>query len=246
MNSYQAGREAGVLYVKDSIIMNMVYVRGQPEEVAGSSYDLYKFQMVVSVAHEIVHFLTGFLTGTMRPHTPPGVTAEPYGNKPKSGEAGRYWENDFLGGFLEMWSLPDDPLGARQPGVPMLFLSGKADQMTGLEVSMSYIDDFLNQRFSFPIRTSTRARPITKNQLKRSGRLETSVLRAGPAFRAAGRVDSPGPGQLGEGSDPRFRRIVNDPVYGSRGSGSGSSGYSGSAYGGSGNGGRVYSRSPYR
>ncbi|KAK3290965.1 uncharacterized protein B0H64DRAFT_436349 [Chaetomium fimeti] len=150
MNAYQAGHDAGVLWVKDSIISNMVYVRQQPRDIAGDSYILYKFQMVISVAHEIVHFLTGFLTGTMRPHTPPRVTAKPYGNPygdtTRSGEAGRYWEHDFLGGFLEMWSLPDDPLDVRQPGVPFLFLSGKLGEATGREISMAYIDEFLNKR----------------------------------------------------------------------------------------------------
>jgi hypothetical protein len=61
---------------------------------------LFKFQMVISVAHEILHFLTGFLTGNLKPSTPKGVTAEPYG-QPRVGEAGRYWESKLLGGFVE-------------------------------------------------------------------------------------------------------------------------------------------------
>jgi hypothetical protein len=36
-----------------------------------STYNLFKFQMAITTAHEIVHFLTGFLTGNKLPLTTP-------------------------------------------------------------------------------------------------------------------------------------------------------------------------------
>ncbi|KAH6649498.1 hypothetical protein F5144DRAFT_479665 [Chaetomium tenue] len=241
MEDYQAGGDAGHLEIRDSIISNMVYARQQTPDVAGDSYSHYKFQMVVSVAHEIVHFLTGFITGTAVPHTPPGVIAQPFPVSQNNGEAGRYWERELLGGFLEMWSVPDDPLELRQPGEPFLFLSGPLQDSTGMEVSLSYIHEFLEGRFSFPIRTTRTARPIKRSQLKRAGRLETSTIRGGPKFRKVGRVDSPAPRGPEDGPELRFRSLPAAPVSGYSGSGGGYSGsrggYSGSASGYSSSGG---------
>ncbi|KAK4235063.1 hypothetical protein C8A03DRAFT_18136, partial [Achaetomium macrosporum] len=102
-------------------------------------------QMTVSVAHEIVHFLTGFLTGTEEPHAPPEVTAAPYDDQRNNkGEWGRYWESILLSGFLEFWSSSSDPLGVRQAGVPYLFSVGSMATATGQQVSMSYVQQFLN------------------------------------------------------------------------------------------------------
>lgn len=145
MSEYDAGH-AGVLFLSETIISNMTYVRQQPPEIARSSYDLFKFQMAISVAHEIVHFLTGFITGTTSPDTPPAVTAEPYDNRDDVGEAGRYWESIFLGGFVEFWSSKSDPLDFRQPGQPYLFSVGSMENATGQLVSMSYVQEFLNER----------------------------------------------------------------------------------------------------
>ena len=135
--------DAGVLFLSEGIIDNMIYARQQNQRTAESTYPLFKFQMVISVAHEIVHFLTGFITGTATPDTPPGVTARPYG-RDDVGEAGRWWEDALLGGFVEFWSYPSDPLGSRQAGLPYLFVSGSRSDAAGQRVSMSYIQEFLD------------------------------------------------------------------------------------------------------
>jgi hypothetical protein len=143
MNQYIAG-EAGVLWMSEAILSNMTYLY-ENRTIPGNrySYKLFKFQMVISVAHEIMHFLTGFLTGSVKPSTPKGVTAQPYGTS-RIGEAGRYWESMLLGGFVEFWSEPDHPLGRRQPGVPYLFKSGSRSNGTGQQVSRTYIEEFID------------------------------------------------------------------------------------------------------
>ncbi|EWG39681.1 hypothetical protein FVEG_02416 [Fusarium verticillioides 7600] len=90
---------AGRVFLSKVIIDNMVYAR-EKHEIAGNTYNLFKFQMGVSVAHEIIHLLTGFLTEESRPDTPLGVTMDPFGSR-DTGEAGRYWEGILLGGTVE-------------------------------------------------------------------------------------------------------------------------------------------------
>ncbi len=168
MRMYVAA-DAGTLYLNHDIIANMGHAmdqrqareererqnsrtrsgakgkkaNDQPQEP--DEYQLFKFQMVISVAHELVHFLTGFLTGTAKPNTPLAVTAEPYSTK--DGEAGRFWEAQFLGGFVEYWapelSEGDSPDTLRHPGRPYLFDEGSVSTALGYEVSSSYILDFL-------------------------------------------------------------------------------------------------------
>jgi hypothetical protein len=145
MMQYDAGA-AGVLFLSEAIISNMSHARQQNPTIAQFSYQLFKFQMAISVAHEIVHFLTGFITGTMQPDTPPRVTAEPYNDRADVGESGRYWESIILGGFVEFWSSPTDRLGVRQAGVPYLFIRGNQQTSTGQKISVSYIEDFLDER----------------------------------------------------------------------------------------------------
>ena len=131
--AHYVASDAGIPDVSTGIIDNMVntlsqrstQLRSANRRTAVDVYDLFKFQMVISVAHEIVHFLTGFLTGTIEPHTPPGVNAAPYDQTTDgTGEAGRHWESQLLGGFVECWSELDHPLDLRQSGVPYLFASG--------------------------------------------------------------------------------------------------------------------------
>jgi hypothetical protein len=146
MGRYDAGPAAGILFLSEPIISNMLYVVQEAEGTDSNSYKLFKFQMTISVAHEIVHFLTGFITGTQVPDTPPRVTAPPYDNRTDMGEAGRFWESRLLGGFVEFWFSPSDPLGVRQPGRPYLFNAGSLPTATGQPVSMGYVEELLNAR----------------------------------------------------------------------------------------------------
>jgi hypothetical protein len=237
MMQYDAGA-AGVLFLSEAIISNMSHARQQDPTTAQFSYQLFKFQMAISVAHEIVHFLTGFITGTMVPDTPPRVTAEPYNDRADVGEAGRYWESIILGGFVEFWSSTTDRLGVRQAGMPYLFNTGNQQTSTSQKVSMAYIEDFLDGRtysrflaslasshrtwtdssprpseFTFPIRVSSQTdnTPMTRRALERTGSQETTKLRLTRPFRTADRVDSPPPGHTSTGA--RFRSINLGPEY---------------------------------
>lgn len=140
MREYDAGL-AGNLYLSRVLIDNMVYAR-QNYNVAGDSYSMFKFQMGISIAHEIVHLLTGFVSGTPRPDTPPSITLDPYGTR-RRGEAGRLWESVLLGGVVEFWSSNDDPLGVRQAGMPFLFADGRRNT-DGYQVSLNYINEIIN------------------------------------------------------------------------------------------------------
>ena len=141
MEQYDASK-AGDFFLSEPIINNMAWVRTQPPADAGDAYNIFKFQMAISVAHEIVHLLVGFLTGKATPDTPTVVTGPGYG-EPRRGESGRYWEHKFLGGYLECWSVDSHALDRRQPGLPYLFKAGPRATSKGQRVSATYIAEFL-------------------------------------------------------------------------------------------------------
>ncbi|KAK4099870.1 hypothetical protein N658DRAFT_539110 [Parathielavia hyrcaniae] len=210
-------RTAGHLEVSQAIISNMTYVRQHPEDAA-DAYDLFKFQMAITVAHEIVHMLTGFITGTSLPDTPPNVNVKPYikkYGKGVQGEAGRYWESIILGGFVEFWSVPNHPLGMQQAGEPYLFLPGEKETAQGREVSRTYIKIFLREDFTSPIRPSSQSIKITRKCLeKEQKRKETSYLRSSAASRQAEGANSPPAAHPSAELTARFRRINLDADYG--------------------------------
>jgi hypothetical protein len=135
-------RLAGTLFLSKVLIDNMVYAHERPAH--RDAYEFFKFQMGVSVAHVIVHFLTGFLTGKVRLNTPPPVTLEPWGEGEEEGEAGRYWEHILFGGVLEFWSTKGHPLKNRQSGTPYVFDNGNRDAR-GWLVDLEYIKKFNEQ-----------------------------------------------------------------------------------------------------
>ncbi|KAL9567130.1 hypothetical protein ACKAV7_008899 [Fusarium commune] len=132
---------AGRVFLSKVIVDNMVYAL-EKHEIAGNTYNLFKFQMGISVAHEIIHLLTGFLTGESRPDTPPDVTMVPFGFR-DTGEAGRYWEGILLGGTVECWTNRGDIMGVRQSGAPYLFETGHPNS-NGWRISSTYIESFIN------------------------------------------------------------------------------------------------------
>jgi hypothetical protein len=129
-----------------ALIDNLLYAR---ELTNSRDYQVFKFQLSMTIAHEIVHFLTGTLINvSQRQVTPPAVTSSAYGHR-RGGEAGRYWEANFLGGFVEFWSSPRSQRPhSREAGEAILF-SPSPDKLTrpkkGRSVSMSYIEEF-NQK----------------------------------------------------------------------------------------------------
>ncbi|XXG99471.1 hypothetical protein Hte_005810 [Hypoxylon texense] len=176
----------------------MAHVLHQPPDVAGNNYDRFKFQMVITVAHEIVHLLTGFLTGTARPLTPPGVSLR------TAGESGRYWESILLGGVVEIFEDGSDPLRERQAGLPYLIEDSENSAPAQL-VSTTYITNFLNGHFSFPIRTSSSAAPTTRRGLSQISPEMTRVRER--SRRRAPEYASPAPEGPGGSTGVSYRRL---------------------------------------
>lgn len=136
------------------IIDNMIFARQAPKDEAGDTYGLLKFQMIITIAHEICHFLTGYLTGSDRPLTPPTVNLAGYGF-PRSGEAGRYLEASLFGGVVEFYDDKEDPMGRRQAGVPYLINDGTGNSRA-IEISRNYIFEFINgSKYILDIRFSS-------------------------------------------------------------------------------------------
>ncbi|KAI1208355.1 uncharacterized protein F4807DRAFT_148849 [Annulohypoxylon truncatum] len=186
-------KEAGFFEFQIMIINNMIHARRLEPNVARLNYSRFKFQMVISVAHEMVHLLVGYLTGSHSPPTPPGVTLTPFGNT-VSGESGRYWESILLGGVVEFYQDRNDPLEARQAGVPWLIQDGR-NNVSARMVSMDYINRFLNGNFLFPVRTSSSVPETDRNGL-RGISPEMADVRA----RAARRRNNPADASLQVGS----------------------------------------------
>lgn len=97
-------------------------------------YERWVFRMALSVAHELTHFFTGYITGDGRPITPNNVSVPGW----PGGEAGRAWEIATFGGIVEFWSERTDP---SQPGEPIIFEDFRRDT-PGYCVSNSYVEKF--------------------------------------------------------------------------------------------------------
>lgn len=59
----------------------------------------------ITFAHELVHVYTLFLRRERSQHTPPHLTYGGYGDK-AAGEAGRFWEFNVFGGYVDMRAGP--------------------------------------------------------------------------------------------------------------------------------------------
>ncbi|KAK4204303.1 hypothetical protein QBC40DRAFT_261780 [Triangularia verruculosa] len=190
-------KAAGPLYLHRYIINNMIACLSQPDK-ARDNYKVFKFQMAITVAHEIVHFLTGLLIDPVprRQYTPPRVTLEIYGNRAK-GESGRFFEKMLLGGVVECYEDETDRMGDQQAGVPWIFPDSKKSSL-GFRVSMTYIDRFVNKEFSFPIQTSANYRPIKRSDLRDRSR-EMTFVREEEAYAETASLTS--------SQDSRYRRL---------------------------------------
>ncbi|KAK4198319.1 hypothetical protein QBC40DRAFT_284039 [Triangularia verruculosa] len=58
-------------------------------------------RLSITMAHELVHVFTLYLRRAKDKHTPPHTTYADKGTT-RTGEAGRYWEGHFLGGWVDM------------------------------------------------------------------------------------------------------------------------------------------------
>ncbi|WAO86976.1 Hypothetical protein NCS54_00426800 [Fusarium falciforme] len=196
MADYEAG-PVGNLSLNRVLVENMIHAHQRPPPEA---YARFKFQLSISIAHEVVHFLTGFLLGSPRSNTPRGVTLQGWGNM-RTGEAGRYWEAALLGGVVEFRSDRNDTLGVRQAGTPYLFPNGRHDT-PGRRISLSYITEFVDGVFSFPVRVVDGDAEATRRDLN-SNSVDTTDLRSGHRRRGLEPTESPPPGH--PSSQMRYR-----------------------------------------
>ncbi|KAK4645122.1 hypothetical protein QC761_0059770 [Podospora bellae-mahoneyi] len=185
-------KAAGPLYLHRHIINNMIACLRKPDE-ARENYKVFKFQMAITVAHEIVHFLTGLLIDPIprRQYTPPRVTLEIYGDRAK-GEAGRFFEKMLLGGVLECYEDPTDRLGDQQAGEPWVFPDSK-NSSVGHRVSMAYIHRFINKGLLCP--------PTAHPGLSARSRFVQRF--SGPAPSSGTRSSPSGAGQVNRAPAPR-------------------------------------------
>lgn len=139
-------KDCGWMLVNKTIINNMILCRQRSD--SGTNFDLFKYQMGISIAHEIVHFLVGFLigerSGQQGQQTPPKVVLQPYGTT-RRGESGRYWEKLLLGGVSEFYYDDTDSMDKAQAGLPFLFEDGRPTTL-GKPIDLNYIQAFINGR----------------------------------------------------------------------------------------------------
>ncbi|KAH8180135.1 hypothetical protein LIA77_01654 [Sarocladium implicatum] len=192
--------DAAMLYLDRALIDNMVHVHRLRDE---PSYLIFKFQMVIAIAHEVVHMLVGLLTGETNTGTPPTMTMEGY--NASGGESGRYWEAILLGGTVEFWSEKKHKLGNRQAGKPYLFPNCRSDSV-GRLIDSSYVNSILARSFSFPVARSRTSQDVTRAALSSQGREETHFLRSARRQRVA--VSSEGSGDAS--SRLAYRRILEE------------------------------------
>ncbi|KAK8068466.1 hypothetical protein PG996_007578 [Apiospora saccharicola] len=116
-------KDAGLLKLNKMIIDHLIRAGTRNEQLRDahvSAYERFLFLMGITVAHELVHFFVGFLTGYDRPSTPEEVTYLPslYSSQTAGGidvgESGRAWEGSVFGGIVEVWENTSSPLGVYQ------------------------------------------------------------------------------------------------------------------------------------
>lgn len=99
------------------------------------AFERATFNISSTIAHELVHCFTGFITGAYRPGTPPRVVAGPYGSLPGGtrarGEAGWAWCEETFGGLLYFYYTAGEPKESDQIGFPAI-VEWKGDHKSSL------------------------------------------------------------------------------------------------------------------
>ncbi|EWZ86013.1 hypothetical protein FOWG_11082 [Fusarium oxysporum f. sp. lycopersici MN25] len=114
------------------------------------------FLLSISVAHELVHMLMGFMFGDSERLTPPVINHPPGTPRgPRAGESGRYWEAKFFGCVVEAHHNPRDPRGSNQAGIFFGTLDGRRSFPMQHQTIMRYVQlDFTVPIYSSNIATS--------------------------------------------------------------------------------------------
>ena len=89
------------------------------------SLQKYLFLLSLSVAHELVHMLMGYMFGNSDTNTPPLINYPPGGANSPRGESGRYWEKEVFGCFVEAYFDPRSSMGSSQSGTLYGVLDGR-------------------------------------------------------------------------------------------------------------------------
>ncbi|KAK8004637.1 hypothetical protein PG989_004356 [Apiospora arundinis] len=121
-------KDAGNLKLNKLIIYHLIRAgrksaqNEQPRDAHVCAYERFLFLMGITVAHELVHFFVGFLTGYDAPSTPgevsflPSIYNIPIAGGRYVGESGRAWEGVVFGGIVETIENRSSPLGVYQSG----------------------------------------------------------------------------------------------------------------------------------
>ncbi|KAI1867950.1 hypothetical protein JX265_004004 [Neoarthrinium moseri] len=147
----------------------------QPHEAHLGAYEKFMFLMTVTVAHELMHFFVGYLTGLSSDGT-------------LVGESGRAWEAFVLGGVVETFENVRNPLGAYQAGDFYVIDA----QQVARRLDHSCVRRILALDFTFPLQTIGTS--TTLSSLDRSAR---SMKKVRTAVLSQTRIPSPGRDRCG-------------------------------------------------
>ncbi|KFA79505.1 hypothetical protein S40288_05367 [Stachybotrys chartarum IBT 40288] len=102
-------KRVAVLELNDKLLTMLVdacdNARVQKSLVTLARFQSLLCRISITFAHELVHVYTLFLRRERSQHTPPHLTYGGYGDK-AAGEAGRFWEFNVFGGYVDMRAGP--------------------------------------------------------------------------------------------------------------------------------------------
>ncbi|KAJ0124721.1 hypothetical protein J7T55_006062 [Diaporthe amygdali] len=105
-----------VLFRVNKILLDNIITAANRKNTANFERSL--FFLTLTIAHELIHVFTGYITGDALRNTPPAVN-HPRGlsGSMRPGEAGRAWERGFIGYITKSYFDSNDPLGTAQAGI---------------------------------------------------------------------------------------------------------------------------------
>ncbi|KAI0472893.1 hypothetical protein GGR56DRAFT_652355 [Xylariaceae sp. FL0804] len=126
-------KRAGLIELNSLFISRVVHLcqRSMLNPEAHARFRTLIARLGITMAHELCHLFTNYLTLCFDVHTPPGVTYGPYGAA-NVGESGRRWEGYAFGGFIDMRNGRDgEKIAARdrQCNVAYVLSQTKVDEL---------------------------------------------------------------------------------------------------------------------
>lgn len=137
----------------------------------------HKFNMIITICHEIIHMLVSALSGERRPETPPDMEVEGHDDA----ESGWWWEIEYLGGIVKMYqdktNVEAKVLGTRQSGLPLL-ATGNSDKSTFRKIDSAYIAKLVQGSYCKFFHLPQPATDSTQNLGTRCSLLLTKLVNA--------------------------------------------------------------------